>query len=75
MGKGDKKSKRGKISMGSYGITRQKKRKGTYPAKPVNTAKSEKKITEVISESDTKKTAVKKAPVKKAKKETETTTE
>lgn len=34
MGKGDKKSKRGKIIMGSYGVTRPKKKKQSYKFVP-----------------------------------------
>jgi 30S ribosomal protein S31 len=31
MGKGDKKSKKGKIAIGSYGVKRPKKKKSTAP--------------------------------------------
>lgn len=40
MGKGDKKTRRGKITMGSYGKTRPHKKKD----KEVNTTKVEEKI-------------------------------
>lgn len=36
MGKGDKKTRRGKIWRGSYGKSRPKKRKRKTPAKPAN---------------------------------------
>jgi 30S ribosomal protein S31 len=40
MGKGDKKTKRGKIFMGSYGNTRpQKSEKNTTGSKPADSAK------------------------------------
>jgi len=38
MGKGDKKTKRGKIFMGSSGVTRQKKKRNTAPKTEVKTA-------------------------------------
>lgn len=61
MGKGDKKTKRGKIIMGSTGVSRPRKK-----IKPV-VAKSDKKI-EKIEEVSEKKT-VKKPAAKKPKKE------
>ena len=42
MGKGDKRTKRGKINVGSYGNAR-KKVKSTVPAKAVTTKKAETK--------------------------------
>ncbi len=54
MGKGDKKTKRGKITIGSYGVKRQKKRTKTFVAAPV----VEKKVVEE------KKPVVKKQEVK-----------
>ncbi|WMJ74225.1 30S ribosomal protein THX [Cytophagaceae bacterium ABcell3] len=42
MGKGDKKTKRGKMIMGSYGNSRQRKKPNTNKAEPVQTA--EKKV-------------------------------
>ena len=44
MGKGDRRTKRGKIFIGSYGKSRpKKKKKSTQPTSPVNTPeKSEK---------------------------------
>jgi len=61
MGKGDKKSKRGKISIGSFGVTRPRKK--TKPGKGVTVPKLEK--TDEIKE----KKAAKKPAVKKPKKE------
>jgi 30S ribosomal protein S31 len=44
MGKGDKKSRRGKITIGSYGVRRPKKnKKATGSAAPKAAAKTEKK--------------------------------
>ncbi len=34
MGRGDQKSKKGKISSGSYGVSRKKKKKAVFVAKP-----------------------------------------
>jgi len=42
MGKGDKKSKRGKITIGSYGVRRSRKKRPSLPV-PVITAKPEEK--------------------------------
>ncbi len=39
MGKGDKKSKRGKIISGSYGVLRPKKKKNAYKVKEENSEK------------------------------------
>lgn len=49
MGKGDKKTKRGKLFSGTYGVRRKRKITETYkPAqKPPEEAKEKKKITEV----------------------------
>jgi 30S ribosomal protein S31 len=62
MGKGDKKSKKGKIRMGSFGKVRpRKKAKLTFVAKKV-----EKKEVAVVEKTETKKkTTKKKAAVKK----------
>ena len=73
MGKGDKKSKKGKISSGSYGVTRQKKKKNAFVA----TKPKAKKAAPTAEEAPTaekpaakkaaaKKPAAKKAPAKKA---------
>ena len=64
MGKGDKKTKRGKITIGSFGVSRPSR---TKKSTAVVTPKVKKeKSTEVVAE---KKAVAKKAPVKKAKKE------
>ncbi len=68
MGKGDKKTKKGKISAGSYGISRKRKVKSAFAAKP-----KAKKVAPKMKEAPvTKETAVveeiakeKKAPAKK----------
>jgi len=68
MGKGDIKSKRGKISAGSYGVRRQKKKVAAYVA-PVKKEKVATKPTEETKEAPkkvaAKKPAAKKAPAKK----------
>ena len=56
MGKGDKKSRRGKITMGTYGVRRPRKKKK-------NTAV----ITKTKPKATAKKTPAKKAPAKKTK--------
>ncbi len=56
MGRGDKKSRKGKIQMGSYGVTRPRKTKKTVTAAAPKAAK---------------KTAAKKAPAKKTAKKGE----
>jgi 30S ribosomal protein S31 len=40
MGKGDKKSKKGKIAMGSFGVLRPNKKKVTAAKKATSTAKA-----------------------------------
>ncbi|NVO01442.1 MAG: 30S ribosomal protein THX [Bacteroidetes bacterium] len=74
MGKGDIKSKRGKIVNGSYGVSRKKKSTKKYVAvaKPEVKAKAEPKakaVVEEVAEVVEKKVAAKKAP-KKVKEET-----
>jgi ribosomal small subunit protein bTHX len=72
MGKGDKKTRRGKIVLGSYGVRRKRKTNKAIPekvAKPVKTAKVA-KVAEVVDE--VKPTKEKKA--KTSKKEADTTT-
>ncbi len=61
MGKGDKKSRKGKISMGSYGVTRPRKKvkKAATKTKTVKAAKPAKAA------------PAKKAPAKKAAKKAE----
>lgn len=67
MGKGDKKTKRGKIIMGSYGVRRPKK----VSLAPIPVKKA-KKIVEKVVEVTAEKPVVKKEPVKKvAAKKTE----
>lgn len=60
MGKGDKKSKRGKIVRGSYGVRRPRKKTDSIVAAPVKefVAKEVPSKTDVVAE--------KKAPAKKA---------
>jgi len=67
MGKGDIKSKKGKIRAGSYGVRRKKQRTPAYiapekPAEKVAVATEEKEPEKVVA----KKTTAKKAPAKKA---------
>jgi len=70
MGKGDKKSKKGKIFSGSYGVTRKRKASTTFVAPKTKKAAPEKE-TEVVAEKPAakkpaaKKPAAKKAPAKK----------
>ncbi len=62
MGKGDKKSRKGKISMGSYGVTRPRNKKKAVAAEP-----AAKKVKPAVEKAAPKKAAPKKA----AKKATE----
>lgn len=84
MGKGDKKSKRGKIIIGSYGVRRRKKNavRVVIKKKPETKTKEEKKVKPVepvietqlavvAEEKVTKKTTAKKAATKKVAKVTE----
>ena len=59
MGKGDQKSKKGKISSGSYGVSRKRKKAVAFVAKP------KAKKTEAVKEEAPAKEAAKKAPAKK----------
>ncbi len=70
MGKGDIKSKRGKITAGTYGVKRKRKASSGFAAKP----KAKKQVKEVAeapkkapakNTSTKKTTAAKKAPAKK----------
>tara|TARA_B100000809_G_C15117976_1_gene523174 strand:- start:121 stop:318 length:198 start_codon:yes stop_codon:yes gene_type:complete len=61
MGKGDQKSRKGKISSGSYGVTRKKKKAATFVAKP-----SPKKVAAKKEEAPTEKVTAKKVTPKKA---------
>ena len=70
MGKGDKKSKKGKIWSGSYGVSRKRKKSSGFVATPkvkkaapkVEKATTEEKVTKKPA---AKKPAAKKAPAKK----------
>lgn len=79
MGKGDKKSKRGKIVIGSFGVRRSKKKKKTVPAvknlaEPKPKKSAPEKVTAVpeplvdahVAEEAAKKSAAKKATKKVA---------
>ena len=66
MGKGDKKSKKGKIWIGSYGVRRPKKKKNAFVAQPV--AKETKKAVKVEEAIESQVVVEEKA--KKVKKET-----
>lgn len=74
MGKGDIKTRKGKITRGSYGVRRKKKKGGSYvaPEKPATKVAEEKKPT--AKKATTKKAAAKKTTAKKtaAKKTTST---
>ncbi len=64
MGKGDKKTKRGKIIKGSYGVRRPKKT--SVSPIPVKAKKEAvKKVAEVVEEKPVKKTPAKKVAAKK----------
>ena len=73
MGKGDKKSKKGKISSGSYGVSRKRKKNTPYVAKVKKVApkKEEAPVAEEVEKkspakkSAAKKPAAKKTPAKK----------
>ena len=73
MGKGDKKSRRGKITMGSFGVRRRRRNKSVPPvveAKPTPVKKTVKKSAEVpvVEEKEVSTTAVTQAEAKPAKK-------
>lgn len=77
MGKGDKKTKRGKIIMGSYGVKRHKKKNPAYVAPVEKKTKEKAKPVEKAEETTVKKTTAKKTTAKKTtakKEETKTTT-
>ena len=70
MGKGDKKTKKGKINSGTYGVSRKKKSANAIVVKP----KAKKKVAKKVeAEAAPKKVAAKKPAAKKApaKKKTE----
>lgn len=64
MGKGDKKTTKGKRAMGSYGITRKRKE---APVMPAPKAKKEKATKEAKPKAAAKKPAAKKPSTKTAK--------
>lgn len=69
MGKGDKKTKKGKRIIGSYGVKRRKNRTPLYvpPVKKKATKKASPVVEEVdVKTEETAEAKVKKAPVKKA---------
>jgi 30S ribosomal protein S31 len=73
MGKGDKKSRRGKITIGSYGVRRRRRKVSAPPVvevKPTPVKKTVKKSPEVpvIEEKEVKTTVVAEAEAKPAKK-------
>ncbi len=87
MGKGDKKTKRGKIIIGSYGVRRPSRSRKTNPVvavkvkaekkvekEVVEKVKAEKKVENVVAET-TEKKAAKKPAAKKPKKETKESAE
>lgn len=61
MGKGDKKTKKGKINSGSYGVSRKKKKKNAFVVKP----KAKKKAAPKKEAPEKKTTASKKPAAKK----------
>ena len=64
MGKGDKKTKKGKISSGSYGILRKRKKTALFIAKTKKVSSKAKKE-EVVEEKVPAKKVVTKKPVAK----------
>lgn len=67
MGKGDQKSKKGKINAGSYGVTRKRKKSVTFVAKPKakKVAAKTEEVEAKPKKAAAKKPAAKKAPAKK----------
>jgi 30S ribosomal protein S31 len=65
MGKGDQKSKKGKISSGSYGVSRKRKKKAEFVEKPKAKKAAPKTEDAPAKEEKAKKPAAKKAPAKK----------
>ena len=68
MGKGDKKTKRGKIIQGSYGVTRRKKSNSVATKLPIDNPAKEKAVKDVVVGEDAK--AVKKTTTRKTTKKT-----
>ena len=62
MGKGDRKSRKGKIFMGTYGVTRPRKTSEVIviPVKKKAELKKEEVATKAVTKKKTKKTAAKK---------------
>jgi ribosomal small subunit protein bTHX len=79
MGKGDKKSKRGKIIIGSYGVRRSQRNKKAFVAPPKATEIKPKKIVEepvtIAALEETEEKVVKKTAAKKTTKKTAEGTE
>ncbi|MCX7861713.1 MAG: 30S ribosomal protein THX [Bacteroidales bacterium] len=66
MGKGDRKSRRGKITLGSYGVRRpRKKKKNKVLASSTSESPKQSEITEIASATKTKKTVSKKTTTSK----------
>jgi ribosomal small subunit protein bTHX len=65
MGKGDKKSKKGKIAMGSYGVSRKRKKKNSFVGKPVKQNAGGKDVKEEVKAAKAAPAAAKKAAPKK----------
>lgn len=72
MGKGDKKTKKGKVTNGSYGVTRKRKDSATIVVKPkpkkevvAKTEAPAEKATPAAKKPAAKKTTTKKVPAKK----------
>ena len=69
MGKGDKKTKRGKIIQGSYGVTRRKKSNTVATKQTIVKAVKENPVTDAVVDENVK--AVKKTTVRKTTKKKE----
>lgn len=66
MGKGDKRSKKGKITSGTYGVSRKKKKKAAFVPKPKKKVAPKVEVEEVAEKkAPAKKTAAKKPAAKK----------
>jgi len=70
MGKGDKKSRRGKIWIGSHGVTRPRKKANAFVVKPKVEVKvkNEKPVLAEVAIAEVEEVKVKKAAAPKAKK-------
>ena len=68
MGKGDKKTKRGKIIQGSYGVTRRKKSNSVAAKLPIDKPVKEKAVNDVVVDENAK--VVKKTTARKTTKKT-----